>query len=121
MIYSKIQLERLQLAEPHFENAKRDRVRNAPRWLTQEIIDIYESATGKKILHKDISCAVCVLRVYQIVGKTYYSDLEELKTQNEIENNVEKNIETDAESSRHNSKKDEKSNNRNKRKKKKSS
>ena len=56
-------------------------------------MDTYEEATGKKIMSKDLSCAVCVLRIYQTVGKTYFSDLaerEELE-KNIIEENAENN------------------------------
>ena len=74
MTFTDKQWELLKQASLHFENARRERVRNAPRWLTQQVIDIYEAATGKQMLHKDLSCAVCVLRVYQTVGKLYFQD-----------------------------------------------
>ena len=55
--------------------------------MTEQIINIYESATGKQLLYKDLNCATCVLRIYQQVGKAYFADLEERnKKQNEIEN-----------------------------------
>lgn len=61
--------------------------------MTQQIVDVYESATGKSVMSKDYKCAVCVLRIYQTIGKTYFSDLaerEELE-KNKIEKNAENN------------------------------
>lgn len=62
-------------ASPHFLSAKNEYIRNAPRWLTESVINIYESATGNNIMSKDINCATCVLRVYQTAGKLYFSEL----------------------------------------------
>ena len=77
MIYTDEQWELIRQASPHFETAKRDYIRNAPRWLTEQIMSVYEGATGKTIMSRDLSCAVCVLRIYQTVGKTYFADLQE--------------------------------------------
>lgn len=79
MIYTEEQWKLIKQASPHYETARHEYIRNAPRWLTEQIINVYEAATGKTMMHKDLSCAVCVLNVYKQVGKTYFSDLEERK------------------------------------------
>lgn len=93
MIYSNEQWEVIKQASPHYVTARREYIRNAPRALTQRIIETYEEATGKTIMHKDLNCAVCVLRIYQAVGKTYFSDLAEREEldKNKIINNAENN------------------------------
>ena len=78
MTFTEEQLEILKQATPHFESAKRGYVKNAPRHLTEQIINVYES-TGKTLTSKDLSCAICVLRIYQRVGALYFKDIEELK------------------------------------------
>lgn len=93
MIYSNEQWEVIKQAGPHFRTARQDYIRNATRQMTEQIVDVYESATGKTIMSKDYKCAVCVLRIYQTIGKTYFSDLaerEELE-KNKIEENAEDN------------------------------
>lgn len=82
MIYTEEQWKLIKQASPHYETARHEYIRNAPRWLTQQVIDVYEAATGKTILNKDLSCAVCVLRVYQTVGKTYFDDLKNHQNNN---------------------------------------
>lgn len=77
MIYNEEQWQLIKQASPHFETARRDYIRNAPQWLTEQIISVYEDATGKTIMSKNLTCAVCVLRIYQTVGKTYFADLDE--------------------------------------------
>lgn len=77
MIYTEEQWKLIKEASPHYETAKHEYIRNAPRWLTEQIISVYEAATGKTVMHKDLSCAVCVLNIYKQVGKTYFADLEE--------------------------------------------
>lgn len=74
MIYSEEQWKIIKQASPHYESAKHEYIRNAPRWLTQQVIDVYEAATGKTVMHKDLSCAVCVLNIYKQIGKTYFQD-----------------------------------------------
>lgn len=74
MTFTDEQYEILKQATPHFETARHEFIRNAPRWLTEQVINVYEAATGKTIMSKDLSCAVCVLRIYQIVGKPFYAD-----------------------------------------------
>lgn len=69
----------LKNAEPHFNSAKRERIYNAPRWLTEQVINIFEAVTGKTMPHKDLSCAICVLRIYQTVGKLYDEETENRK------------------------------------------
>lgn len=92
MTFTDKQWELLKPASLHFENARRERVRNAPRWLTQQVIDIYEAATGKQMLHKDLSCAVCVLRVYQTVGKLYFQDKLERDNFDDLKNHQNNNF-----------------------------
>ena len=77
MIYTDEQWEIIKKASPHYITVKREFIRNAPRWLTEQIIMTYENATGKIILNKDLSCAACILHIYQQIGKTYFSDLAE--------------------------------------------
>lgn len=77
MIFTEEQYNILKQATPHFETAKHEYVRNAPRWLTSQVINVYEAATGKTIMSKDLSCAVCVLRIYQIVGRQFFLDKQE--------------------------------------------
>ena len=85
MTFTEEQLEILKQATPHFESAKRGYVKNAPRHLTEQIINVYES-TGKTLTSKDLSCAICVLRIYQRVGALYFKDIEELQTKTIEEN-----------------------------------
>jgi hypothetical protein len=77
MIFTDEQWNEIKKASPHFESARRDYIRNAPSWLTKSVVDIYEAATGNKIPHKDFTCATCVLRIYQTIGKAYFADLKE--------------------------------------------
>jgi hypothetical protein len=77
MIYSNEQWDIIKKASPHYETARHEYIRNAPRQLTEQVMNVYEAATGKKIYSKDLSCAVCVLHIYQQIGKTYFADLEE--------------------------------------------
>ncbi len=77
MIYSNEQWDIIKKASPHYETTRHEYIRNAPRQLTEQVMNVYEAATGKKIYSKDLSCAVCVLHIYQQIGKTYFADLEE--------------------------------------------
>lgn len=86
MIYTEEQWKTIKQASPHYESARHEYIRNAPRWLTEQIINVYEAATGKTMMHKDLSCAVCVLNIYKQIGKTYFSDLEE-RNKLELEDN----------------------------------
>ena len=86
MIYNEEQWQQIKQASPHFETARRDYIRNAPQWLTEQIISVYEDATGKTIMSKNLTCAVCVLHIYQTIGKTYFSDLDERNQIKEKEN-----------------------------------
>ena len=86
MIYTEEQWKIIKQASPHYESARHEYIRNAPRWLTEQIINVYEAATGKTMMHKDLSCAVCVLNIYKQIGKTYFSDLEE-RNKLELEDN----------------------------------
>lgn len=97
------QWEEFKKASPHFKSSKQEYIRNAPRWLTEQVINIYESVTGKTILDKDLSCAHCVLRVYQIAGKLYFSELDRREKLEEEKKNVV--TKTNAESNQRNEKK----------------
>lgn len=77
MIYSDSEWTIIKKASPHYETSKREYIRNCPSWLLDEIVKVYESATGKTILHKDFSCAHCVLNIIKTIAKTYFSDLAE--------------------------------------------
>ena len=89
MIYNEEQWHVIEQASPHYLTARREYIRNAPRWMTEQIINVYEAATGRTILSKDLSCSICVLRIYQQIGNTYFSDLaerEKIKEKNNKEN-----------------------------------
>lgn len=94
MIYTEEQWKIIKQASPHYETAKHEYIRNAPRWLTEQVINVYESATGKTVLHKDLSCAVCVLNIYKQIGKTYFQDklerenLSDLKEGEELKSEI---------------------------------
>ena len=70
------QWEKLKEGAPHFESARRNWVRSAPRWLTDQVVEVYETVTGKKMINKNSNCSVCVLRIYQAAGKLYFDELE---------------------------------------------
>lgn len=89
MIYNDEQWEQIKQASPHYETARRDYIRNAPRWLTEQIMTVYEDATGRTIMSRNLNCAVCVLHIYQTVGKTYFADLDE---RNKIKEKETKNV-----------------------------
>ena len=109
MIFTDEQWKIVKECGPHFRTARQDYVRNAPMYLTQMLINIYESATGKTLANKDVTCAGCVLRVYQTVGKAYFSDLEERenleKEKLEKEENKDVITETNAKSNQRDEKK----------------
>ena len=109
MIFTDEQWKIVKEAGPHFRTARQDYVRNAPMYLTQMLINIYESATGKTLANKDVTCAGCVLRVYQTVGKAYFSALEERenieKEKLEKEENKDGITETNAKSNQRDEKK----------------
>lgn len=109
MIFTDEQWKIVKEAGPHFRTARQDYVRNAPMYLTQMLINIYESATGKTLANKDVTCAGCVLRIYQTVGKAYFSDLEERenleKEKLEKEENKDVITETNAKSNQRDEKK----------------
>ena len=58
MIYNEEQWKVISNASPHFETARHDYIRNATRKMTQDKIEVFEAATGKKIAHRDLTCAV---------------------------------------------------------------
>lgn len=89
MIYTDEQYEILSQAKPHFETIKRDYIRNAPKWLTEQIINVYEIATKKTIMNKDMNCSICVMNIYKIIGKTYDADTKEREAKVKEENTKE--------------------------------
>lgn len=93
--YTDDQFKELSAALPHFESARHDYIRDVPRWLTEKVIKIYEDATGKTVPSKNTSCAVCVLRVYQLVGRTYFDDKKEREKISNEGNAKDNNTETD--------------------------
>ena len=110
MIFNDEQWEIIKQAGPHFRTAKQDYIRNIPQFLTNEIVKVYEEATGKTVMNKDSHCSVCVLRIYQQIGKAYFADLEERnKKQNEIENEKGNNNKKNAEANDGNEKKKKRS------------
>lgn len=123
MIYTEDQWKLIKQASPHYESAKHEYIRNAPRWLTEQVINVYEAATGKTILHKDLSCAVCVLNIYKQIGKTYFDDLKnhqnnnftDLKEREELKSEIQ--IETKDETRSESEKRNAKSKTGNKKKK----
>lgn len=86
MIYTEEQYRILKQATPHFNSVKHEVIKNAPRWLTEQIIDVYEQATHKTIFHKDLSCAICVLNIYKLIGKTFDEDTKEREAKSKDEN-----------------------------------
>lgn len=104
MIFTDEQWKIIKEASPHFKTARQEYIRNAPRYLTEQIMNIYESATGNNIMSKDINCATCVLRIYQTVGKAYFSDLDE-REKLEKEENKDGITETNAKSNQRDEKK----------------
>lgn len=106
MIYTDEQFNVIKKASPHYITSKKEYIRNVPSWLLEDIVEVYESATGKEILHKNFSCAICVLRIIQTIGKTYFSDLEEReKIEEENKDGGTENIEEKKTNSRNNKKK----------------
>lgn len=98
MIFNEEQWKIIKKASPHYDTARRDYIRNAPRWLTDEIIKAYEEATGKTVQNKNSNCSSCILRIYQMIGKDYFKDLAERKKieiENEKGNDTKGNAETD--------------------------
>lgn len=81
MIYTDEQFKIIEQAKPHFESVRHEVIRNAPKWLTEQIINVYEQATKKHLLNKDLNCAVCVMNIYKVISKTYFDDLKERETQ----------------------------------------
>lgn len=88
MIYTEEQYRILKQATPHFESVKHEYIRNAPRWLTEQIIDVYEQATKKTIFNKDLNCAICVMNIYKLIGKTFDEDTKERTEKSSKNENV---------------------------------
>lgn len=96
MTFTKEQLKNLYPAEIHFDSVvNRSTIRNAPSWLTEQVINIYYEATGKKLNYQKV-CSVCTFNIYKTVGKIYFEDLEQLKSEVEPETKPEtKNTKTE--------------------------
>ena len=74
-LYTDEQWKIIRQAAPHYESARLGYVRNAPRWLTEQVIAVYEAATGNTLQSKNLSCATCVLNIYNTIGRTYFKEL----------------------------------------------
>ena len=93
MTFNKEQLNALYPAEVHFLSSQHDVIRSAPSWLTEQVIEIYQSATGRKMNYSR-GCSACVLNIYKTIGKLYLAD----KAEQEQKSTV--NIETKPKKSR---------------------
>lgn len=72
--FTREQLQDLWEAEVHFDSViHTDSIKNAPKWLTERVVNIFEKAT-KQHLNIDYYCPVCVMRVYRIVAPIYFKD-----------------------------------------------
>lgn len=61
-------------AEIHFISACRGGyIKNTPRWLTDQVAEIWEKATGEKV-RRNWNCSSCVLNLYYLIGKKYLND-----------------------------------------------
>lgn len=95
--FTKEQLRTLYDAEIHFDSVVHHNIiRNAPRWLTEQIVNIYEATTHSSLQH-NYSCTVCVMNIYNTIGKKYYDDkkyYEELDKKNNTESkkNIKKSV-----------------------------
>lgn len=78
--FTKEQMTALYEAEIHFESVKHGYIKSAPRWLTDQVADIYEDATGSKT-NRNWNCSQCVADFYRKVGKLYFADKEEMTRQ----------------------------------------
>lgn len=77
-VFTKEQMDVLYEAEIHFESVRHGYIKSVPRWLTDQVADIYEQATGSKV-NRNWSCSQCVANLYMMVGKIYFKDKEEYK------------------------------------------
>lgn len=68
--------DKFKKAAPHFESSKKEYIRFAPTWLTEQTLNIYEQMTGKKMSNRDLSCAHCVLSIYKVASKLYFQELD---------------------------------------------
>lgn len=99
MTFSKEQIEQLSMFEKQFDGAVyHERLRNAQRWMTEQIVALYESVTNNKLSH-NYSCASCLMNIYRHVGTIYfndkaaYEDMEKSAVVSIEEDDEEKNIE----------------------------
>lgn len=87
MTFTKEQIQALSEAELHFDSVcHHDYIRNAPRWLTQKIVEIYDNTVGVKT-NLNLSCSACVMRIYKAIGKKYYADKKLLEENERREDN----------------------------------
>lgn len=87
MTFTKEQIQALSEAELHFDSVcHHDYIRNAPRWLTQKIVEIYDNTVGVKT-NLNLSCSACVMRIYKAIGKKYYADKKLLEENERLEDN----------------------------------
>lgn len=87
MTFTQEQIQALSEAELHFDSVcHHDYIRNAPRWLTQKIVEIYDNTVGVKT-NLNLSCSACVMRIYKTIGKKYYADKKLLEENGRLEDN----------------------------------
>lgn len=74
LFFTKENYDALYDAEIHFISACRGGyIKNTPRWLTDQVADIWEKATGEKV-RRNWNCSSCVLNLYYLIGKKYLND-----------------------------------------------
>lgn len=86
--FSKTDIENLNKYEYYFTTVvKYGYKRNTTRYDNELIADIYEKATGEKLVH-NYSCNQCVFNNFMTVGKLYFKSIqywEEQDKNNEVE------------------------------------
>lgn len=98
--FTKEQIDYLWEAEVQFERVmKTNSIVNAPRWLTERVVETFEAATGKT-LNKNYSCGTCVMNIYRIVGPIYFKDKKIFEEANAKEQTIRKDKHTKRNSSR---------------------
>ncbi len=80
MNFTKKQLKELKEAESYFQTmVYADYKRNTPRALDEKVHQIYIEATGSPF-NINYSCSACIGKLYKLVGKLYFEDLEKKVT-----------------------------------------
>lgn len=72
--FTKEQYDALYEAQIHFITVRTSNcIKNAPRWLTDQVADVWEQRTGQTV-NRNWSCSSCVFNFYNMVGKYYLQD-----------------------------------------------